>query len=266
MKNIFVLLVMLLVLPTTLCAQKNGGQQESYGIFQTQQEYHQFMGGLKRIDDPQIRAMIPAINDAVLGRPIGWTNERYGLKSGNNMMDMLSNPKIRAELDMVDDQYQKMQNKYSDLRKQMAKQIRDIDFSNSKNALESLRKITGDAQREVHGVLLPHQKKRLAQLRVQHLLNRKSLAAILTTDPVASKLEVTEDQKAELLKSEQEIEKELEREIAELRKKAREKLLRKLRSSQRKQFEEMVGDQFDFGEPKKKTRQDKTKRKYRKDK
>ena len=250
MKSTIALLAVVMILPMQLHGQKSD-TQESYGIFQSRDEYHQFMGDLKRVRDPNIKALIPAINDAVLGRPMGWTNERYGLKTGSNTMSMLSNPKVRAELDMVDDQYQKMQDQYGKLQQQMAKQIRDIDFSDSKNALSSLRKITEGAERDIYGVLLPHQKKRLEQLGTQRRMQRGSLAEFLTTNPVAEKLEVTDKQKSALLESEKEIEKELEREIAELRKKAREKLLRNLRSSQRKKFDEMVGDQFDFGKPNK---------------
>ena len=103
-KNSIWLLCLVLVLPTFANGQKSG--DGDYGIFQNEGEYHQFMGDLKRSvrQNPEMKGMIPFINDVVLGRDFGWTNQKYGGES--NSLGMLSNAKIRADLEMDDDQYE----------------------------------------------------------------------------------------------------------------------------------------------------------------
>ena len=83
-------------------------------------------------------------------------------------------------------------------------------------------------------------------------LQRTGIARLLTSDPIKSKLEISEQQSAELLEAEENIEAELEKEIAQLREEAREKLLAKLKASQREKAEELLGENFDFSQPKKK--------------
>ena len=64
-------------------------EKDGVGIFQSRDEYNQFFGGLKSLGDPEINAMLPMINDFVLGRPIGSTPMAKG--GGNGMMDLLGN-------------------------------------------------------------------------------------------------------------------------------------------------------------------------------
>ena len=222
-----------------------GQEKNAVGIFQSRDEYNQFFGGLKSLGDPEINAMLPMINDFVLGRPIGSTPTG---KSGGSAMDLLGDPKVRGELDMADFQYENLKSLNSDIRKRMADQFRSLDFSNPKGIGEQVRQIRDRAEKELKDVLLPHQMTRLRQLGAQSQLRRRSLADILTSEPLRSELEISDSQETELKESEKEIEKELAEEIAKLRAEARNKLLSKLKRSQRKQVEEIFGEIFEFNQ------------------
>jgi len=225
-----------------------GQEKGGTGIFQSRDEYNQFFGGLKALGDPEINAMLPMINDIVLERPVGSTP--VGKGGGAGVMDLLGDPKVRAEIEMADFQYDKLKSLNSEVHKRMADQVRSIDFSNPKGVAEQVRKIREQAEKGLQDVLLPHQMSRLRQLSTQSQLRRRSLAEILTSEPLRSELEISDSQEVELKESEKEIEKELAEEIAKLRAKARGKLLSNLKRSQREKAEELFGDAFEFSQPK----------------
>ncbi len=243
--------------PGLALAQKDEGG-ESYGIFQSRQEYSEFMGSVKRsaAENPEMEGMIGMINDVVLGKPIGSTAQQYGSSGGT--LDLLADSKVRAELEMVDDQYQELQSLNSEIQKRAAGQLREIDFKDSQNLVEKIRNIRSQAEKELNSVLLPHQTHRLRQIQSQSRLRYNSLAQILTSEPVRSELEITDRQLTELLQAEQEIEAELARKIAELRAESRDKLIKRLNRTQQKQVQEIFGDAFEFSD---KSAKDKTRRK-----
>ncbi len=246
MKTQIVLSLILASIPS-LCAhgQKDSVEGKSYGIFQTREEYHAFMGGLKALKDPQINAMLPALNDIVLGNPVGHTARKHSL-GANGIVDLLADKAVRSELEMVDYQYDEIKKLNDAIQNRISEQLRSIDLKNPKDLASSVRKITRSVEEAFEGVLLPHQLGRLRQLSMQNQMRRRSIVDVLTTDPLATKLKITDEQKKDLKRAEKEIEDELAREIAELRKKARKKLLSNLSRTQRNKLEEIVGDDFQF--------------------
>ncbi|MDG2468874.1 MAG: hypothetical protein P8M80_06320 [Pirellulaceae bacterium] len=221
---------------------KSGDSNGGLGIFQSKQEYFEFMGAVKQ--NPELRPMVSMINDIVLGNPIGATGSKY--KGTSSPLGLLNSPAVRNEIEMVDDQYKELQQMSRSIQQRAAGEIRNIDFSNVKNLSTRIRGIQKSMQEDLDDLLLPHQVKRLRQLQTQSLLRTRSLAQMLTSDPVKSDLKITDDQSVELIEAEKEIESELQQQINELRKKAREKLLGKLKSNQREKMEEILGDTFKF--------------------
>lgn len=255
MKTTFLTLLIVLAVPSFSHAQKSGFSREGEsqaGLFQTKSDYFEFMGNLKRSakSDPELAAMIPLINDIVLGDPIGTTGKKY--KGTTSPLGLLDNPKVREELDMVDDQFKELQRLTSNIQNKAASEIRNMDFSKVSNVAKRIRGIQSNMKQDIEDLLLPHQLKRLNQLQNRSQLQRKSIARLLTSDPIKSELEISEQQSAELLEAEENIEAELEKEIAQLREEAREKLLAKLKASQREKAEELLGEKFDFSQPRKK--------------
>lgn len=219
------------------------------GIFQSRAEYEQFIGGAKRTaygpnGSPELRAMIPMLNDIALNQPIGATANKYNADAST--LGLLADKNIRADLEMVDDQYEELKRLNSEIQNRMADQIRGLDFGDTENLASRIRAMSQQSQNDLNSVLLPHQVTRLRQIRMQSQLRRRSLVDILTSDPLKSELVITDRQSDELRQEEKEIEEDLAREIAKLREKARDRLLSKLKPNQKAQVKEMLGDAFDF--------------------
>ena len=132
------------------------------------------------------------------------------------------------------------------LQKEMADQLREIDFTDTENLASQIKEIRDSAEREMNELLLPHQVKRLRQLRMQSLLQRRDLVQVLTSDPIKSDLKITDEQSQELRDYQVQMQEDLQREMAKLQDKARSRLLSKLNPSQKKEVEEMIGDTFVF--------------------
>jgi hypothetical protein len=223
--------------------------EDSSGMFETQEEYNQFMGSAKRAasGSPEMRALIPMINDIALGNQIGSTAKRFD--TSGSELGLLADPRVRADIEMVDDQFEDLRNRHAEIQKRLGGRLREIDFSDSDNVISQIQGIRDEAQSELRAVLLPHQVKRLQQIKMQSLLRRRSLVEVLTRDPIKSELEITEGQSDELRAFEKEVETDLAREIAKLQEKARGRLLSKLEPEQKSKAEEMIGDAFEFSIP-----------------
>lgn len=257
---LFTVLAFATLPPSPLLAQKDGDTDEPVGIFGTRDEYHEFMGSFKRAaqGDPEMRALVPLINDIVLEKPIGWTGERYGGTTSN--LGLLSNPEVRESIEMVDDQYEDLQKLNSQIQKRLANQIRDFDFSGkSKEEIgEKILEMRQAANDELESLLLPHQTRRLGQIFTQSQLRRRSLGQLLTSDPVKTDLEITDPQAEKLLEAEKEIEEDLQKQIAKLREEARSKLLSELKPEQKEKAEELIGELFEFSKQEKEKSQKKS--------
>lgn len=264
------ILTLLILLPVAATQAQKQGDNEPVGIFQSRSEYHEFMGNAKRIaygpeGNLELQAMIPMLNDIALNQPIGSTAGQYDVQGST--LGLLSDEKIRGELEMMDDQYDDLKRLNSEIQDRVAEQIRGLDFKDAGNLAEQIRGIREQARNDLHSVLLPHQLTRLRQIRMQSQLRRRSLVDLITSDPLKTELEVSDRQTRELRETEEEIEKELEEEIAKLRAKARDRLLSKLKPGQKDKVEEMFGDAFDFGDsPNDKRSEAKIKRRSKKGK
>ncbi len=230
-------------------AQKGGQDEGPVGIFSSGREYDEFMGNAKRAaygpdGNPELRAMIPMLNDIALNRPLGWTSQRYGGQGGS--LDLLSDEKVRAELDLVDQQFEDLQAMNEAVQKRVGEQIRGLDFSDRENLMSQIQKIREEANRDLNSVLLPHQLDRLKQLRSQTLLRNRSFVDVITSEPLKTDLEISDEQSDDLKKTEQDIERELERKIAKLREEAQKEIISKLKRKQREKVEEIFGERFEF--------------------
>ncbi|MFK7768063.1 MAG: hypothetical protein AB8B55_12640 [Mariniblastus sp.] len=250
MKLLTMTIFALFLLPAGFAVgQKESAEDGPVGIFSSRAEYSQFMGGAKRAaygegGSPELQAMIPMLNDIALNKPVGWTANEYG--TTGSTLGLLSNEAIRADLEMVDSQYKELQDLSAQVQKRAAEQIRGLDFSNRDNLVSQIQKIRDEASEEVNAVLLPQQLNRLKQIRMQALLQQRGFVEVLTSNPVKSDLEITDQQSDELKEYEKIVQEDLAKEIAKLQEKARDRILSKLNPTQKKQAKEMIGDAFEF--------------------
>ena len=248
------ILVFFVLANATVFGQKNTFEDGPVGIFPTRGEYNQFMGEAKRAaygpnGNSELISMIPMLNDIALNRPIGSTAGMSPGKKSPAMtsnLSLLSNDRVREELEMVDSQYEELKERNSQIQKRAADQIRQLDFSDRVNLVSCIQAIRDEANNDTRAVLLPHQIDRLKQIRMQALLQQSSLVEVLTSDPVKTELEISRDQAKELKEFESIVQADLAKEIAKLREAARSRLLAKLSPTQEKRAKELIGEVFVF--------------------
>lgn len=245
-----ILMALSLMPPGSAQAQKVGDKEKKakerpQGIFETRREYEEFIGGLKKLRDPEVNAMLPVLNDLALGRPIGKTATQYG-GSGSPVMTLLADKRIRQELEVVDDQVSEIQRLNRELQERLSIEVRSLDLTNPAQVVATIRNITETAQSKMENVILPHQLDRLKQLGIRDQMNRQGVLGALMSDPLASELEITDEQMDELQQSAKAIETELAREIEELKIEARKKMFATLNRTQQQKLDDLIGDEFRF--------------------
>lgn len=247
----------LLLLAASSCLYAQD-KTESYGIFETQQEYFEFMGSVKQAGatNPELMSMVSMINDVVLLQPFGSTSKAYG--SANGTLGLLADESVRKELEMLDSQFDEIKVANDEIQRQFAQRLRELDLSDMDAAAKQILALRSEAENELQATLLPHQMKRLRQLAARNQLQRQSLVDIITSDPMKTQLSISAAQAKELKAQEKKLQEDLQRQIAELRAKAHKQLLSTLKSDQRKQVEEIFGSESEhLFEPAKRSRRKK---------
>lgn len=233
------------------------------GIFQSREHYFEFMERIKNLNDPELNAMIPAMNDVIMAShnlkkaPFG--SPFHSSKSW--MLRILDNDGVRKEIEMVDFQYEELKESSREITDQMTESIRELVYESEKLDAEKIKqrinKIKVTAERRMEELILPDQQSRLKQLLVHGRMIREPLIKVLTTGTIAKELELTDKQKSELRTEWRKIEDRLNDDIAKLKTKARKELGSHLTPVQERKFEELFGDDFRFkeNEPDRKARE-----------
>lgn len=177
-----------------------------------------------------------------------------GGMGGNNPMFLLTNEKVRAELEIVDDQVAELDALREDLQTEMRDMfsgMRDADPADRQSMMEDMRAQMEEKTKEYEGklnaILLPHQQTRLKQLFVQSQARGQAGGALLSNDTVKEELDITPEQEEKLQEAAEKAQEEMRAEVLKLQKAAEDKILKVLSSEQQKKYRELVGETFDFG-------------------
>jgi hypothetical protein len=166
---------------------------------------------------------------------------------------------VQQELQLVDEQQEKVQAAADDMRNRMQEELRDLfsqmrDLSDEERQerFDEIRKrvesLNADLEKRLKKVLLPHQFDRLKQIDLQVRLQQRGAAA-LTTGELAETLNLTESQREKLEQRAEEIQQELREQIRQLQVEARNKILDVLTAEQRAKIESLMGEQFQLADP-----------------
>ena len=169
----------------------------------------------------------------------------------SGIMSLLDDESVRKELDLEDFQYDEFSKLRDSIRADMNKEINRMieDASLDADQLRArMAEIRGDVTSRFRDSLLPEQLDRLRQVAFHIQMRRRSVIDVLTTDPLAKELELTEAQKKALRKSAREIEEEFAEEVARLRQQAKEKLFSNLSKVQQKKLSTLLGQEFTLSE------------------
>jgi Spy/CpxP family protein refolding chaperone len=169
---------------------------------------------------------------------------------------LLGNEGVQKELELVDDQLTKIkaiQDKSREGLRELfqggaggGNNLSDEERTARREELQKkMAERNASLDKEFTEVLLPHQRERLAQLKVQANLQRLGTVGTLTSKEVADQLGITEDQAAKLKDANEAINKELNDKIAKLRDETRAKLLESLSASQKEKWNKIQGEKFE---------------------
>ncbi len=169
----------------------------------------------------------------------------------NNLSSLLSLPDVRAELEMVDDQFSEHKEAQAELQKEMQKQIDSMmsggfDPAKAGGLKELIEKQRSQIESRVQEMLAPHQLERLEQIALRVRMKQAGAIGLLASKEVQEALEIDEEQLEKLTEKSKELKEKLEEKIAKLKKQAQEDLLDELSNKQQKKLEELLGSEFDY--------------------
>jgi Spy/CpxP family protein refolding chaperone len=175
----------------------------------------------------------------------------FGGGGGGGDLGLLMREDVRKELEIVDEQMEKMRELQSSLRDEMREMfsgLRDLNEEERRAKFEELREKMETKRKEIETkvgeVLLPHQKDRLKQIGLRMQMRYRGTSGLLN-DRLADELGITEEQKKRLQAAAEKAREELEEKTQKLRDEAREKILSELTPEQRKKLEDLLGDEFE---------------------
>ena len=110
---------------------------------------------------------------------------------------------------------------------------------------EKMRGRAESVKKEMEGILLPNQVKRLEQISRQTRMRMGGQGGA-NPDLLATELKLSDDQKEKLKVKAEEVAKKLQEKMTKIRKEAEDDLLSVLTPEQRTQWKEMIGEPFEF--------------------
>jgi Spy/CpxP family protein refolding chaperone len=179
-----------------------------------------------------------------------------GFFGGGGMASLVVRDEVQQELQLVDEQKDKVRTITDEARNKLRDQLRTM-FTQTGNLSDEERRarfgeirtkvegVSAETDKQLEKVLLPHQLDRLKQIDLQSKLQQRGAQA-LTSGDVAKALNLTDEQREKLEKRAAEVQQELQTQIKQLQADARKKMLDVLTADQRAQLEKMMGQQFDM--------------------
>ncbi|MCB9874908.1 MAG: hypothetical protein H6821_12090 [Planctomycetaceae bacterium] len=178
---------------------------------------------------------------------------------GGGPLELLQRADVQAELELLDDQKEELSAaiaRFAERRREVlgkfAEQFRNRDAASDadREALrtevqEAFRVLNSGVEEELR-FLLPHQRKRLAQLEIQFRLRGVGGLGALGSREIGEQLAVTDMQRETLRIKAIELGREFSKKVAALRNEMQEQLLAELNADQRTKFQEMLGSPFEF--------------------
>jgi Spy/CpxP family protein refolding chaperone len=179
-----------------------------------------------------------------------------GFFGGGGMMGLVGRDDVQQELQLVDEQQEKVQTVVDEARDQirdemrsMFSEMRDLSEDERRERFGEIRARMDEMNTELEGklkkVLLPHQFDRLKQIDVQSRIQQRGASALSSGD-LAEALSLTDEQKEKLEKRAEEVREELQEKIRQLQTEARDKMLDVLTPEQRAKLDELMGDTFEL--------------------
>lgn len=169
---------------------------------------------------------------------------------GGGILGLALRDDVQQELQLVDEQRDKLRDLMEDARDRMREEIgplfadmRDMSDEERREAFDEIRKkaesLNAEMEKDLGKVMLPHQMERLKQIDLQNKVRGNGAGDI------AKALNLTDEQREKLEQRIAEVQEEMRTKIRELQAEAREKMLDVLTAEQRETLKKMMGDTFE---------------------
>lgn len=149
-----------------------------------------------------------------------------GMMGGAGGMAMLlMNPKVREQLELSEDQIQRLEDMQADMRDEMQEMFRG-GGGRGEDMRAQIEKLTTRMQEDVDGVLLKHQREQLSAMQASMTMQRGGGAAGVLNNPALIKqLGLSESEAEKFRKQAEELRVKQEEEIAKLRERYNERII-----------------------------------------
>ena len=200
-------------------------------------------------------AMVLALTTAATAQPpggFGGGRGGFGGPGGGGGLGMLlRSDEVRAELELLDDQTEKLQAIEEEMRDKIRQEMGGRMRGGERPDFEAMRATFDEMRKEVETkigeVLTTQQMDRLRQIETQQQIQQGG-ARSLMGGPLADKLGLTDEQKEQLREKGREVEAKLQEKMAAARAEAREEMLTVLTAEQRATLDELTGTPFTLSE------------------
>lgn len=186
------------------------------------------------------------------GDSSGWGGRFMG-SFGGSTMGLLNSEQVQSELELMEDQIEELravQQSAQQAMRDMFSEMQDIPREERREFMSGMRdKLTErmkEFDSEANQILLPHQQSRLKQLRFQSSGRGRGAGGALGNEDLLEELGVTDEQREELEEATAEAREKLQKQYQDLVREAEQNILKVLTSEQRKKYEELVGEPFEF--------------------
>ena len=243
---------LLLVISCPLAAQDQGVERTDEAQKRVD-EAKLLVTELSRLGDPDLNKFLPELYWS-LRAPLN--SSKFAKRSEtvyevSGLMKLLQNAGVRKELQIGEVQYRDFLRLKDTITAELngkivSRLLEDNAQFDPVRLREQIANLRNGVSAEMEKLFVPAQLERLKQLAYQTQMAKRSVVDVLTSEPVASELNLSDKQKADLRKAAHEIEQEFAREVAKLRTKAKQKLFSRLKSDQQRKLSKIVGDEFDY--------------------
>lgn len=174
-----------------------------------------------------------------------------GPPGGGGMGRLLQSEEVRGELELLDEQVEKLRKIEEDVRTEMRDLFRNARRGGGEGGREEMRaraeELRKSVEEKVENVLSTQQLERLKQINAQVMIDRGGARALMG-GPLAEELNLSDEQKSQMREKAQELQAEMQKKIEAARAEAREQLMEMLTSEQRAKLESMTGEPFEMGQ------------------
>jgi hypothetical protein len=175
-------------------------------------------------------------------------------------MDLLKRPVVQKELEIVDSQWDQLEQLSAQRKAILSLVLSKIDQLPAEERSAALKKLQEDIaaiEIEAYNVLIPHQRRRIDQIKNQTLVRASDPTGGLTHHRLVALLELSDEQQKAVKERATEVDAKLQEKLEALRKqieeektKARRDVLSVLTEQQRKIYREFIGELLNEDGPK----------------